>query len=117
MVFFGWTLVFSSLIEFADAFLVGNWAGFSLHLLAAILFGITGVFVISKPVISAGTATGISTPCYKRSFRGGIVPGVRHSAEPVQVATLSCAAEADECIARVSLSDYGVDLRTRRECP
>ena len=57
MVFFGWLLVFSSLIEFADAFLVGNWAGFSLHLLAAILFGITGVVMISKPVISAETVT------------------------------------------------------------
>jgi len=57
MVFFGWLLVFSSLIEFADAFMVGNWAGFFLHLLAAILFGITGVVMISKPVISAETVT------------------------------------------------------------
>jgi RNA polymerase sigma-70 factor, ECF subfamily len=42
--------------------------------------------------------------------------GARHSIEPVQVAALSCAAEVDECIARVGLADYGVGLRTR-ECP
>jgi uncharacterized membrane protein HdeD (DUF308 family) len=27
MVFFGWLLVFASLIEFVDAFMVGKWAG------------------------------------------------------------------------------------------
>jgi len=57
MVFFGWLLVFSSLIEFADAFMVGNWAGFFLHLLAAILFGVTGVLMLAKPVISAEALT------------------------------------------------------------
>src|SRR5271154_3229194 len=28
MVFFGWLLVFAGLIEFVDAFMVGQWAGF-----------------------------------------------------------------------------------------
>jgi uncharacterized membrane protein HdeD (DUF308 family) len=57
MVFFGWLLVFSSVIEFADAFMVGNWGGFFLHLLAAILFGVVGVLMASKPVISAEAVT------------------------------------------------------------
>jgi uncharacterized membrane protein HdeD (DUF308 family) len=57
MVFFGWLLLFSSIIEFADAFLVGKWAGFFLHLLIAILFGVAGVIMLSKPVISAEAVT------------------------------------------------------------
>jgi uncharacterized membrane protein HdeD (DUF308 family) len=57
MVFFGWVLVFSSLIEFVDAFMVGKWAGFFLHLLAAILFGVVGVLMLVTPVISAEAAT------------------------------------------------------------
>jgi uncharacterized membrane protein HdeD (DUF308 family) len=28
MVFFGWLLLFAGIIEFADAFMVGKWAGF-----------------------------------------------------------------------------------------
>jgi uncharacterized membrane protein HdeD (DUF308 family) len=57
MVFFGGLLVFSGLIEFADAFMVGNWAGFFLHSLTAVLFGVIGVVMLSKPVISAETVT------------------------------------------------------------
>jgi len=57
MVFFGWLLVFGSAIEFVHAFMVGNWAGFSLHLLVAILFGITGAAMLVKPVISAEAVT------------------------------------------------------------
>ena len=57
MVFFGWLLVFASLIEFVDAFMVGKWAGFFLHLLIAILFAVTGVLLLVRPVISAEVAT------------------------------------------------------------
>ena len=57
MVFFGWLLVFASLIEFVDAFMVGKWAGFFLHLLVAILFAVTGLVMLTKPVISAEGAT------------------------------------------------------------
>jgi uncharacterized membrane protein HdeD (DUF308 family) len=39
MLFFGWLLVLASGIEIAQAVLVGHWAGFFHHLLAAILFG------------------------------------------------------------------------------
>ncbi len=57
MVFFGWLLVFAGLIEFVDAFMVGQWAGFFLHMLAAILFGITGFLMVARPVISAEAVT------------------------------------------------------------
>jgi len=57
MVFFGWLLVFGSIIEFVDAFMVGKWAGFFLHLLIAILFAVTGLIMLTRPVISAETAT------------------------------------------------------------
>lgn len=57
MVFFGWLLLFASIIEFVDAFMVGRWAGFFPHLLVAILFGIIGLMMVMKPVISAEAAT------------------------------------------------------------
>jgi uncharacterized membrane protein HdeD (DUF308 family) len=48
MLFFGWLLVFASGIEIAQAVMVGHWVGFFHHLLAAILFGVTGlIFVIA----------------------------------------------------------------------
>lgn len=53
MLFFGWLLVFASIAEFVTAFMVGKWAGFFLHLLAAIFFGLVGVLMLRKPVMSA----------------------------------------------------------------
>ncbi len=44
-------------VEFVNAFMVGKWAGFFLHLLAAILFTVTGVIMVARPVISAEAAT------------------------------------------------------------
>ena len=43
MVFFGWLLVLASGIEIAQAVMVGNWAGFFLHLLAAIFCSVLRV--------------------------------------------------------------------------
>lgn len=57
MLFFGWLLIFASAIEVVQAIMVGQWAGFFLHLLAAILFGITGVLMVIRPLISAEVAT------------------------------------------------------------
>jgi len=57
MLFFGWLLVLASGIEIAQAVMVGHWAGFFQHLLAAILFGITGLLIVMRPVISAEVAT------------------------------------------------------------
>jgi uncharacterized membrane protein HdeD (DUF308 family) len=57
MYFFGWLLVLASIFQFVSAFMVGNWAGFFLHLLIAILFVITGVLVLTRPLISAEAVT------------------------------------------------------------
>jgi uncharacterized membrane protein HdeD (DUF308 family) len=57
MMFFGWLLVFGSIIEFVDAFMVGHWTGFFLHMLVAILFAMTGLLLVTKPVISAEAVT------------------------------------------------------------
>jgi uncharacterized membrane protein HdeD (DUF308 family) len=57
MLFFGWLLLLASGIEIAQAAMVGRWAGFFLHLLAAILFGITGLLIVMRPAISAEVAT------------------------------------------------------------
>jgi uncharacterized membrane protein HdeD (DUF308 family) len=57
MLFFGWLLVLASGIEIAQAVMVGHWAGFFYHLLAAILFGITGLLFVTRPVISAEVTT------------------------------------------------------------
>ena len=57
MVFFGWLLLFAGVIELADAFMVGKWAGFFLHILVALLFGITGALMVIRPVISAEAIT------------------------------------------------------------
>lgn len=57
MLFFGWLLLFASGIEIAQAVMVGHWAGFFHHLLAAILFGVGGFLLVTKPVISAETLT------------------------------------------------------------
>jgi uncharacterized membrane protein HdeD (DUF308 family) len=57
MVFFGWLLLFSGIIELVHAFMVGKWAGFFLHILVALLFGITGALMVFRPVISAEAVT------------------------------------------------------------
>jgi uncharacterized membrane protein HdeD (DUF308 family) len=57
MLFFGWLLIFGGAIEFIESFMVGHWAGFFLHLLAAILLLLTGVLFIARPLISAEVAT------------------------------------------------------------
>jgi len=53
MAVFAWLLIFAGVFEFVAAFMVGNWAGFFLHLLIAILFIVVGVFMLTKPVMSA----------------------------------------------------------------
>jgi len=57
MLFFGWLLLLASGIEIAQAILVGQWAGFFHHLLAAILFGVAGFLLVTRPLISAETLT------------------------------------------------------------
>jgi uncharacterized membrane protein HdeD (DUF308 family) len=57
MVFFGWLLVIAAAIEIAQAVMVGHWAGFFLHLLGAILFGVTGLLLVMRPLVSAEAVT------------------------------------------------------------
>ncbi len=57
MLFFGWLLIFGGAIEFIESFMVGHWAGFFLHLLAAVLLLFTGTLFVSRPLISAEVAT------------------------------------------------------------
>jgi len=53
VVIFGWLLIFAGIFEFVAAFMVGNWAGFFLHLLMAILCFIVGIMMLTRPVMSA----------------------------------------------------------------
>jgi len=57
MLFFGWLLVLACGIEVAQAVMVGHWAGFFQHLLAAVLFGVTGFLIVSRPLLGAEVAT------------------------------------------------------------
>ena len=57
MLFFGWLLVFSGVIEFINSFMVGHWTGFFLHLLAAVLLISIGILFVSRPILSAEVAT------------------------------------------------------------
>ena len=57
MMFFGWLLIAACVLEVAQAAMVGHWAGFFHHLLAAILFGVVGFLLVMKPMISAEVAT------------------------------------------------------------
>jgi uncharacterized membrane protein HdeD (DUF308 family) len=57
MLFFGWLLIAACGIEIAQAVMVGHWAGFFHHLLGAILFGVTGLLLVTRPVISAEAVT------------------------------------------------------------
>lgn len=57
MLFFGWLLIIASAIEIVQSVMVGHWAGFFHHLFAAILFGVAGVLLVTRPIISAETLT------------------------------------------------------------
>jgi uncharacterized membrane protein HdeD (DUF308 family) len=57
MLFFGCLLLLASGIEIAQAILVGQWSGFFHHLLAAILFAVMGILLVTRPAISAEALT------------------------------------------------------------
>ncbi len=54
---FGWLLLFASAIEIAQTIMVGRWAGFFSQLVAAILFGVAGLLIVVRPLISVEVAT------------------------------------------------------------
>ena len=51
--FFGWLLVIASVIEAVDAYMTGGWSGFYIHLVGAILFGVTGYMLLTYAKTSA----------------------------------------------------------------
>jgi uncharacterized membrane protein HdeD (DUF308 family) len=57
MLFFGWLLLLAAGIEIAQAVMVGQWSGFFHHLLAAILFAVMGIILVTRPLISAEVLT------------------------------------------------------------
>jgi uncharacterized membrane protein HdeD (DUF308 family) len=57
MLFFGWLLVIGGGIEIGQAFLVGRWAGLFQHLLLGVVFLITGLLIIRRPLLGAEVAT------------------------------------------------------------
>jgi uncharacterized membrane protein HdeD (DUF308 family) len=57
MLFFGWLLVIAAGIEVAQTIMVGKWAGMFQHMAAAILFGIVGLLIIWRPVVTAEILT------------------------------------------------------------
>src|SRR6516164_7411779 len=57
MLFFGRLLLLACGIEIAQAVMVGHWVGFFHHLLAAILFGVTGLILVTRPVLGAEVVT------------------------------------------------------------
>jgi uncharacterized membrane protein HdeD (DUF308 family) len=59
MYFYGGVLVAAAAIECVNAIMVGKWSGFFLHLLGALLFGVTGFLLLKYPVTSAESITAL----------------------------------------------------------
>jgi uncharacterized membrane protein HdeD (DUF308 family) len=57
MMFFGWLLLFAAGIEVAQTVIAGRWTGMFQHLAAAILFGVVGLLIILRPVVTAEILT------------------------------------------------------------
>ena len=57
MLFFGWLLLLGAAVEIVSAVMVGHWAGFFQHALAAILFGVLGIIFVLRPAITAEVLT------------------------------------------------------------
>src|SRR5262249_58912176 len=57
MLFFGWLLLIAAAIEVAQTIMVGQWAGVFQHLVAAVLFGVVGLLIIWRPVVTAEALT------------------------------------------------------------
>jgi len=57
MLFFGWLLLFAAGIEIVQSVMVGQWSGFFHHLVAAILFAVMGILLVTRPLISAEVLT------------------------------------------------------------
>jgi len=59
MYFLGGIMLVAALIEAVDAVMVGRWSGFFLHLLGAILFGVTRLLLMRYPLATAEGLTAV----------------------------------------------------------
>src|SRR5215470_4253407 len=57
MMFFGWLLLIAAGIEVAQTVMAGRWAGMFQHLAAAVLFGVVGLLIVLRPVVTAEILT------------------------------------------------------------
>ena len=57
MLFFGWLLLFAAGIEIAQTVMVGKWAGVFQHLMGAVLFGVVGLLMVWRPLVTAEILT------------------------------------------------------------
>jgi uncharacterized membrane protein HdeD (DUF308 family) len=57
MLFFGWLLVIGGGMEIVQAFMVGKWAGFFVHLLVGVIYLVTGLLMVRRPILSAEVLT------------------------------------------------------------
>ena len=57
MLFFGWLLVIAAGIEIVQAIMVGKWAGLFQHWLGALLFGVIGILILWRPLVTAEILT------------------------------------------------------------
>jgi uncharacterized membrane protein HdeD (DUF308 family) len=57
MLFFGWLLVIAAGIEIVQAIMVGKWAGLFQHWLGAVLFGVIGILILWRPLVTAEILT------------------------------------------------------------
>ncbi|HVP99229.1 MAG TPA: DUF308 domain-containing protein [Roseiarcus sp.] len=57
MLFFGWLLLVAAAVEIVSAVMVGHWAAFFQHALAAILFGVLGLIFVLRPIVTAEVLT------------------------------------------------------------
>ena len=55
--FFGWLFMIASAVEAFDAYMTGGWSGFYLHLVGAILFGVTGYMLMTYAKAETETAS------------------------------------------------------------
>jgi len=70
VVIFGWLLVIEGIVEVIHSILVRNLKGFALHLLAAALYLIVGLFMLEDPVRAAAVLTLLLAAAF---FVGGLL--------------------------------------------
>jgi uncharacterized membrane protein HdeD (DUF308 family) len=67
---FGWLLLIEGIVQVIHAVMVRNWRGFALHLVAAVLYLIAGLFILEDPVRAAAVLTLLFAATF---FAGGLL--------------------------------------------